>query len=87
MVIKTEQDIPLSHAATLQTKIKDLSSHNQHKHFEVLRSSTYILILVIHDISVYKRVDCLSSFPNYTYIVQGSPYKSTKYETIPKSQC
>lgn len=54
MMIKTEQDIPLSHAATLQTKMKDLSSYNQHKHFEVLRSYTYILILVIHDISVYK---------------------------------
>lgn len=58
MMIKTEQDILLSHAATLQTKMKDLSSHDQYKHFEVLRSSIYILILVIHDISVYKRVYC-----------------------------
>lgn len=85
MMIKTEQDIPLSHAATLQTKIKDLSSHNCHKHFDVL-SSTCILILAIHDISVYKRVDCLSSFLNYIYIVLWSPYKCTKYETTPKSQ-
>lgn len=63
MVIKTEQDIPLSHAATLQTKIKDLSSHNQHKNVEVLRSSTYILIVVIHDISVYKKSGLLIFFP------------------------
>lgn len=41
MMIKTEQDIPLPHAATLHTKIKDLSSYDQHKHCEVLRSSTY----------------------------------------------
>lgn len=32
-MIKTEQDIPLSRASTLQTEMKDLSSHNQHKHF------------------------------------------------------
>jgi len=77
-MIKTEQDVPLSHAATLQAKMKDLSSLKQHKHFEVLRRSTYILILVIHDISVYKTVDCFSSFPNYRSIVQRSPYKCTK---------
>lgn len=41
MMIKTEQDISLPHAATLHTKIKDLSSYGQHKHCEVLRSSTY----------------------------------------------
>lgn len=63
MMIKTEQDIPLSHAATLQTKMKDLSSHNQHKRFEVLRCSTCILILVIHDISVYENSGLLIFFP------------------------
>lgn len=41
MIIKTEQDIPLPHAAALHTKIKDLSSYDQHKHCEVLRSPTY----------------------------------------------
>lgn len=41
MMIETEQGIPLPHAATLHTKIKDLSSYDQHKHCEVLRSSTY----------------------------------------------
>lgn len=40
MMLKTEQDIPLPQAATLHTKIKDLSSYDQHKHCEVL-SSTY----------------------------------------------
>lgn len=86
MMIKTEQDILLSHAATLQTKMKDLSSHNQYKHFEVLRSSTYTLILVIHDISVYKSLYCLSPFANYRSTVQQSPCKCTKYEIITKSQ-
>lgn len=64
MMIETEQGIPLPHAATLHTKIKDLSSYDQHKRCEVLRSSTIILvplILVIRDTSIYKRMDCLSS--------------------------
>lgn len=41
MMIKTEQDIPLWHAATLHAKIKDLSLYDQHKHCDVLRCSTY----------------------------------------------
>lgn len=41
MMIETEQGIPLTHTATLHTEIKDLSSYDQHKHYEVLRRSTY----------------------------------------------
>lgn len=41
MMIETEQGIPLTHTATLHTEIKDLSSYDQHKRYEVLRRSTY----------------------------------------------
>lgn len=67
MMIETEQGIPLPHAATFHTEIKDLSSYDQisiMKYWQVLPIILVPLILVTHDISIFKRMDCLSSIPN-----------------------